>query len=91
MGRVRANASHAIQDPPEWFYGLWRLHALWGWHYSHVVSIIMQTYPGLRQYILNGRLCRAYAATPIRDHVSMIIMASFLSPQDGESANIFVR
>ena len=24
--------SLALPGPPGWFYGLWRFHALWGWH-----------------------------------------------------------
>ena len=24
--------SDALSNPPGWFYGLWRLHALRGWH-----------------------------------------------------------
>ena len=26
------SSSHALPGPSGWFYGLWRLHALWGWH-----------------------------------------------------------
>ena len=26
------SGSHALPGPSGWFYGLWRLHALWGWH-----------------------------------------------------------
>ena len=36
-GRDHHGRSLALPSPRGWFYDLWRLHALWGWHYMKLV------------------------------------------------------